>query len=146
MLNRWILVADSSRARFFLMESRNEPLTELDGMVHSEGRMHDGDVVSDRQGGLAGGHGEGGHPFAASTDPKEHELAVFAKQLADKLEHGRVNHSYTKLILVAPPAFLGVLRNTLNDNILKMVSISLDKNLVAEDEAEIRQHIIQAEP
>ncbi len=142
MLSTWIVVADSSRARFFLLESRIEPLSELEDLLHAEGRMREGDVIGDRQGGLAGGHGEGGHAFEAPTDPKQHELAVFAKQIADKLEQGRVNHSYRKLILVAPPAFLGVLRQTLNSHVLEMVDSTLDKNLVAEDESVIRQHIL----
>lgn len=142
MSSIWIVVADSSRARFFLMENREEPLLELDGMAHTEGRLHEQDTVSDRQGGLAGGHGEGGHPFEAPTDVKHHEMEIFAKQIADRLEQGRVNDSYRKLILVAPPAFLGVLRQTLNPHVLDMVYSSLDKNLVAEDAAEIRQRIL----
>ncbi|MBS4052895.1 MAG: host attachment protein [Methylomonas sp.] len=137
----WVLVADSSKARFFSLASRTEPMQEMEGMVHSEGRMRDQDETSDRQGGLAGGHGEGGHAFEAPTEPKQHEAEVFAKQIADKLEHGRVDHAYNKLVLVAPPAFLGTLRHTLNEHIQELVSHSLDKNLVEESEAEIRGHI-----
>ncbi len=142
MSGTWIVVADSSRARFFSWEYRTEPLQELEGMVHEEGRMRDQDEISDRQGGLAGGHGEGGHPFEAPTDLKHHDMAVFAKQIADKLEHGRVNRDYNKLVLVAPPAFLGSLRSELNAHVLEMVSSSLDKNLVTENEATIRQHFL----
>jgi len=140
-MTTWILVADSSRARFFVLESRIEPLRELDGMVHLEGRMRDQDEVSDRQGGIAGGHGEGDHTFEAPTDLKHHEAEVFAKQITEKLEHGRVNHEFNKLILVAPPAFLGALRLALNEQTSKLITSSLDKNLVAEDEAVIRGHI-----
>jgi protein required for attachment to host cells len=66
---------------------------------------------------------------------------VFAKQITEKLEHGRVNHEFNKLILVAPPAFLGALRLALNEQTSKLITSSLDKNLVAEDEAVIRGHI-----
>lgn len=142
MSGTWIVVADSSRARFFSMESKVDPLQEMEGMVHEEGRLREQDEVSDRQGGLAGGHGEGGHPFEPPTDPKHREMEVFAKQIADKLEHGRVNHDYHKLILVAPPAFLGSLRRELNEHVLELVDSSLDKNLVAENVAAIRQHIL----
>lgn len=142
MSGTWIVVADSSRARFFAMENRSDPLQEMEGMAHEEGRLREQDEVSDRQGGLAGGHGEGGHPFEPPTDPKHREMVVFAKQIAGKLEQGRVNHDYNKLLLVAPPAFLGTLRQELNEHVLQMVSDSLDKNLVAETPAEIRQHIL----
>ena len=142
MSGKWVVVADSSRARFFLLENRTEPMQELEDMLHAEGRMRGQDEESDRQGGLAGGHGEGGHAFEAPTDLKHHEAEIFAKQIADKLEQGRVNHDYDKLILVAAPAFLGALRQALNEHVQALVSSSLDKNLVGEDEAAIRAHIL----
>ncbi|MDD2761720.1 MAG: host attachment protein [Methylomonas sp.] len=138
----WVIVADSSRARFFSLTSRTGPLQELEGMTHPEGRMRNQDEASDKQGGLAGGHGEGGHAFEAPTDLKHHEAEVFARQIADKLEHGRVGNDYDKLILLAPPAFLGALRKALNDHVANLVYATVDKDLVAENEAVIRQHIL----
>lgn len=142
MSGTWVVVADSSRARFFVLESRSQPMQELEGMAHAESRMRDQDEVSDKQGGLAGGHGEGGHAFEAPTDIKHHETEVFAKQIAEKLEHGRVNNDYAKLILIAAPVFLGILRQALNEHVANLVSSSLDKNLVAEKENVIREHIV----
>ncbi len=141
MAGTWVVVADSNKARFFTYASKNEPMQEHEGMLHAEGRLKNQDEVSDKQGGLAGGHGEGGHAFEAPTDLKKYEAEVFAKQIADKLEHGRVNHDYDKLILVAPPAFLGALRQSMNDHVVNLVSSSLDKNLVSETEVAIRAHI-----
>jgi hypothetical protein len=46
------------------------------------------------------------------------------------------------LILVAPPAFLGALWYALNNHVQALVGSSLDKHLVAEDEAAIREHIL----
>lgn len=138
----WIVVADSSRARFFSLVSRLEPLHEFDGMVYAEGRMQEREELSDRQGGIAGGHGEGDHTFEAPTDLKHHEAEVFARRIAEKLEQGRVNHDFNKLILVAPPAFLGALRQALSTHLQDLVDSSLDKNLVTEDEAVIREHIL----
>ncbi|WP_150047630.1 MULTISPECIES: host attachment protein [Methylomonas] len=141
-MNTQVIVADSSRARFFTLTGRNQPMTELDGMIHEEGRMRAQDETSDRQGGIAGGHGEGDHTFEAPTDFKHHEGEVFARQIAARLEQGRVNHEFNQLILVASPAFLGTLRQVLGSHLLEMVSHSLDKNLVAADEAAIREHIL----
>ncbi|MCD2450937.1 host attachment protein [Methylicorpusculum oleiharenae] len=141
MLSTWVVVADSSRARFFSLVSRTESMQELDGMVHVESRMRELDEVSDRQGGIAGGHGEGDHTFEAPTDFKHHEAQLFAKQIGVKLERGRVNNEYAKLILIAPPAFLGVLRESLNSHVSDLVIKSMHKNLVVEDESVIREHI-----
>lgn len=143
MLGTWIIVADSARARFFLMESRNLPLTELDNIVHTEGRMLQGSVVSDREGKLAG-HGNSGYSFEPPTDFKQHELEIFVKRIAEKLEQARVNDSYQKLILIAPPALLGKLRQALNPHILEMISHSIDKNCVSENADEILERIIRS--
>lgn len=138
----WVVVADSSRARFFSRTSRIGAMAELEDMVHAEGRMPERDELSDRQGGIAGGHGEGDHTFQAPTDLKHHEAEVFAKQIVERLEQGRTAHSFDKLILVAPPAFLGALRNALNPHLQDMVVSSQDQNLVASDEATIRGYVL----
>lgn len=141
MLNTWVVVADSSRARFFAWEDRQEALREIDDMIHSEGKMQDREEVTDRQGGIAGGHGQGDHTFEPPTDLKRQEAINFAHQIGEKLEKGRVNGEYQSLILTAPPEFLGVLRQTLNEHVLQLVAESLNKHLVALDAASIREHI-----
>lgn len=137
MNNRWVVVADSSRARFFEYQGRKEPLKELEDMIHAEGKLKTQDEVSDRQGGLS----QGGHSFEPPTETKEQETVRFAQQIREKLEQGRVNNEYNELVLIAPPAFLGVLRQTLNDQISKLVIHSADKNLVAQDESSIREYL-----
>lgn len=145
MMNTWVVVADSSRARFLTMESRSQPLKELADMVHTQSRLHEGEVLSDREGNISRGHGNGGYSFEAPTDLKEHELETFARQIAHKLEEGRVSGTYQKLILVAPPSLLGKVRQTVNHHVLEMISHSLDKNLVAEDADEILKRINQVD-
>lgn len=138
----WVVVADSSRARFFSLVSRIEPMQEMEDLTHAEGRMHDQEETSDRRGGIAGSQGQGGHSFEAPTDIKRHDAEVFARQIATKLEQGRTNQSYENLVLVAPPAFLGALRSALNPHLETLVANSLDKNLVTESERVIREHIL----
>ena len=133
----WIVVADSSRARFFSMKSRLEPLTEIHCMTHLESRSHAYDDSNEHHGNL----GQGGHTFESHTDLKHNEAAVFAKQIADMLEQGRVKQSFNNLILVAPPAFLGALRHGINDHVHDYISDSLAKNLVTENEAVIRSYL-----
>lgn len=142
MPSTWVLVADSSRARFFSLDSRVDPLREIDTLIHAEGKLRARDEVTDRQGGIAGGHGQGDFTFEAPTDIKHQDQVNFAHQIGEKLEQGRVSNAYEDLILVAPPAFLGVLRQTLNDHIQKMVFKAVNKNLVTEEIASIHRHIL----
>lgn len=137
MYSKWVVVADSSRARFFFYEGKKEPLREIEDLVHAEGKLKTQDVVSDQQ----GGRGNGGHSFEPETDVKQQEAIRFAHQIGEKLEQGRVKNEFTDLVLIAPPAFLGTLRQVLNDQIMKLVGKSVDKNLVAQDESSIRGYL-----
>lgn len=139
MLDTWIVVADSSMARFYLATDKHQPLVEFDNLLHMEGRLREHDELSDRQGSIAGGH----HNFSDPTDLKHHEAEVFARQICAQLETGRVNHHFQQLILVAPPAFLGTLRQTLNPHLSKMVSNSLSKNLLNADPSELSKQLFQ---
>ena len=139
MLDTWIVVADSSMARVYLATDKHQPLVEFDNLLHMEGRLREHDELSDRQGSIAGGH----HNFSDPTDLKHHEAEVFARQICAQLETGRVNHHFQQLILVAPPAFLGTLRQTLNPHLSKMVSNSLSKNLLNADPSELSKQLFQ---
>ena len=133
----WIVVADSSRARFFSMKNRLDSLTEIQCMSHVESRGHFYDDYDEYHGNL----GQGGHRSDTHGDLKQNEAAVFAKQIAGRLELGRVKHEFNNLILVAPPAFLGALRHSISDHVFDYISESLDKNLVMEHEEVIRHHL-----
>jgi protein required for attachment to host cells len=137
----WIVVADSCKARVFTAPHQGGTLNEVANLLHLEGHLHDRDVNSDKPGAISGGHGEGDHAFAPTTERKQHELAKFAKQIAERLEQGRVDHDFDKLILVAPPAVLGVLRDALNDRLRDLIYEELDKNLVTADVTVISEHI-----
>lgn len=142
MAKTWILAAESSRAIIYSVESRIKPLKELESFAHPEGRELEQDMTSDRPGRAFDTTGLGGrHSMGKEIDPKRHEAQVFAKRLADRLDQGRTQGDFDQLMLVAPPAFLGLLRESLNDQTLKLVSQSLDKNLLQAGEQSIRDNL-----
>ena len=63
--------------------------------------------------------------------------ARFAGELNDVLERGRVEHRYERLILVAPPRFLGALHNALGKQVSSCVVAQLDKDIVTLPATEI---------
>lgn len=141
MKKTWVLTAESSRARIFSVVNRISPLREIADLVHLESRVHGQELNTDRAGRSADGSGQGGHALGSQVDVKQHEATVFAKRVSDCLERGRANSEYEDLILMAAPGFLGLLRQNLSDNTLKMVSKTINKNLVHSDEGSIRNHI-----
>ena len=136
-----IVVADSSRARIFTVDSKHSPLNEIETIAHPEGRLQDQDLVSDMPGKESGKGGGGDHAFQERTDPKKQEMIVFAKRIADYLDDARKANKLNKLLIVAAPAFLGELRNHLSVKTSERIVYELDKNLAHHDEKDIRKHL-----
>ena len=137
--NTWILVCDASRARLFREVSKKKGLELLQEMDHAESRAHVRDLTSDANGRKpvgpvparsGNGHGAYGRPGAEpDTDPKEVEAQKFARELAAVLERGLLDHAYERLVVVAPPHFLGTLRRTVTHQVEKKLEVTIDKDL-----------------
>lgn len=136
-----IVVADSTRARIFTTDSPSSPLNEIETMAHPEGKLHDRDITSDLPGKNSGGGGSGGHAYQDETDPKKHELAEFAKRVADYLDDARNANKLSDLLVVAAPAFLGELRAQLSSETNEKIVFELDKNLTHHSIEDIRKHL-----
>ena len=136
-----IVVADSARARIFTADSARSPLNEIETMAHPEGRMHEQDMVSDMPGKGAGKGGGGDHAFQEKIEPKEQEMIVFAKRVADYLDDARKANKLNQLILAAAPAFLGELRTHLSSETSEKIVFELDKNIAHDSAEDIRKHL-----
>lgn len=141
MKNIWILVADSSRARVFETESVKSPIKEIDDLAHPEARQHEQSLTSDLPGKQAESSSGSHHAVANETDPKQHEADNFAREISQYLENAKNNNRFNYLVIFSAPSFLGLLRDQLTADTLKLVSYELDKNLVRHSEDEIRQHL-----
>jgi protein required for attachment to host cells len=140
MANTWVLVADSSRARIFAADSPTSALTEFRTMVNPLGRQHEQDMTSDLPGSQAGHDGRH-HAVSGETDPKKTEAINFAKSISDYLEESISKHGYTKLVVVAAPAFLGLLREHMTPESIRRVTLELNKDLTQHSTDDIRQHL-----
>lgn len=141
MTKTWILAAESSRAKLYSSTSRVAPFTEVETLVHPESRMHEGDLVTDRNGSDGGSFGQGPHIYDNKTSAHKHEHMIFAKQIAERLEQGRNRGEFESLVLIAPPTFLGLLREHLSKPLLAMVSRQIHKNLVQQSPDTLRDQV-----
>jgi protein required for attachment to host cells len=139
MSKTWVLVADSSAAKIFKIDDGGA-LQEVADLVHSESRMHEQNVSSDLPGSNAGG-GSSKHGFESQTGIKEHEAVNFAHEISEQLDAGRNNGQFNQLIVAAAPAFLGVLRETINPNTNKLITHEINKDLVKLSAAQIMDHL-----
>jgi protein required for attachment to host cells len=144
-----IVVANQAEAAFYDLDSSSgEPkfATRLtDPLAH----LHDRDLKSDRPGrfsdhallapgrrGATAHHGTGGE-----RSPRKHEAEVFARQVAEQLEQARRSGEFDRLVVMAAPTFLGVLRKVLPDSLRLHVAAEVNKDLVSEPPASVRAHL-----
>lgn len=141
MAKIWVLVADGSRARFFRTD-RAAPLEELEDDLNPTARAPERALQSDRKGQTA--RGTAGHvQFSAEgeNDPKTEEERRFARSLAGHLRKARLAGEYERLFIAAPPAFLGELRQALDEGTREAVVGEMAKDLSRLRPEEIRAHL-----
>jgi protein required for attachment to host cells len=124
-MNTRIVVADNSRARVFSSYPNFSELDEQEDFVHNAARFLNQELVADAAGKSVDQHGS----LDPATSAKAHEEEIFAKSLAKHLKELHNRDHYKKLVLVAPPKFLGLLRRELHRTLDKLVTKTIDKDL-----------------
>lgn len=137
----WVVVAESSRARILVFEGFQSPLRELEDLIHPEARAHERDLISDRQGRTIDSTGQRRHAKQPPVSPKEQRAIEFARSVAEHVERARAQGAFKRLILVAAPEFLGLLRGNLGDATRHCITREVHKNLVRKDEQAIRDSL-----
>lgn len=148
----WILVCDASRARLFQENPGRKGLAQVEELEHTESRARVRDRVTDAQGrkpvgpppasmvqGQGGAHGRPG--AQPETDPKEVEAQKFARQLAGVLAKGLNDHAYERLVVVAPPHFLGMIRSMVSPQVKKHIEVTIDKDFTTLDLKELTKRL-----
>jgi protein required for attachment to host cells len=140
MSTHWIIVADKSKARIFTVAESRGALLAVAELEHPEAREREQSLTSDRQGRSFDSAGKGRHAMGKTVEPGEHEAIRFAGQIADYVRAAQNEGRCNRLLLVAGPHFLGLLREQFSG--LNGMEISvIDKNLGQYDAREIRKHL-----
>lgn len=124
-----VVVADQSEVRFYDLAQSNAPLVLAGRMAYPTGRLQNHELVSDRP------------DPADDKDPHRHEADVFARAVIRSLEHAQQMHRFDRLVLVAPPGFLGLLHRHMPAGLSRLVAEEIGKDLVHEPESALRRHL-----
>ena len=135
-----IVVADQSEADFYELEQRDMPPQLVQRLEDPEAHLHDRDLKSDRPGRVfdhaaAAGGRRGAvahHATGGERNPRKVEARRFARRIAEALDEARRQHQYDRLVLMAPPAFLGLLRKEMPDAVHAVLTAEIAKDLVHE--------------
>lgn len=127
----WILVADCGRARILShVEECPDDVSVVKSLECPDSRLQTHEQVSDQPGYFRGRAGslDAGDP---ETDFKHRQAQRFSREIVKELERGRQHGAFGRLILVAAPMLLGVLKSQLNKPLELLVDRSIDKDYTA---------------
>ena len=141
MPNTWILVADSGSARLFTVDSPTGPLQEREDFASPEARVRERDLGSDQPGRSFDSLGRHRHALGKEEPPQQRSAMNFARLLAGRVSKARTSGELERLIVVAAPEFLGMLRTALDEQTLRQVERELPLNLVDMKPDEIRARL-----
>lgn len=139
----WILVADRSRARIFTTpqdETGHFPTRVT--FIHEEGRLQRHEMESDSPGRVyhPGGSRSGVDPH---EDAEHRESRKFATQLSAYLDKAAQEHQFDRLIVVAPPAFLGVLRDHWTLPVHTRITQEIHKELAGLGDSQLQKRLVE---
>jgi protein required for attachment to host cells len=141
----WILVSDACRATMYATEKRGDEWEVVGSYTHPESRLKNSELSSTEPGHSAKSKGGSRHTaLEPTTTPKQAEMEHFAQQLADVLSAGTMQRSFEKVVLVAPPHFLGLLRHRLSTETEKCILTVVHKDYTFADPREARQRLEDA--
>jgi protein required for attachment to host cells len=120
-----VIVANNARARIFASHDVLNHLEEQEGFVHAEAHLSNRDLVSDAAGKSRDPRGS----YDPETSATQIESDNFARLLARRLKEMHNSRHFDQLILIAPPAFLGLLRGHLAKPLDKLVERTIHKDL-----------------
>ena len=141
----WLVVADAAQARIFAVDPVARALAPARALTSAAARRKVSELVSDRQGRAF----ESGSPGRRSaieprTDPQRHEQGLFLGDVAETLAAGARGRLYDRLVLVAAPRALGVLRGSLAPEVRERVVAEIDKDLVQLSPSELAAQLAWA--
>jgi protein required for attachment to host cells len=132
-----VLVAHDAGARVFESADYGRRLEQLGEVVFEDGRRQPHEIDTDRPGRL----GQSRHAYEPQQDSQAHAVQGFAKELAQDLARAYHQGAFQRLILIAPPRFLGLLRGALDGPLEKAVIGSVAKDLPRATPTELHAYV-----
>ena len=144
-----IVVADQAEARFYDMHIPGKSLRLTGRLLDPSARLHERDLVSDRPGRVfdraplsAGRRGAmAHHDTGGERSARRYAAVAFARRIGRQLDLARRQGRFERLVLMANPRFLGMLRQVLPPQLGECVAAVVPKDLVHQGEGALRAHL-----
>jgi protein required for attachment to host cells len=139
MIATWFVIGHRAGARIF--ERDGDVLQLVSELKHETGRLKSGEIDSDRAGFSFDRGGQGRHPMNTEESAHDHNAHGFAREIAALLLDARNAHRFSRLVLIAEPKFLGMLKSSLDGPTAALVGATLSKDLAKIPVHDLASHL-----
>lgn len=140
----WILVANQAEAQIYSSDQLANNLLLVDVLENKEAATHLRDLVSDAPGRAFDRFGPARHAMEPNTGVKTEHRRRFVKEMVERLQTAHLKGGFDKLVLLAAPAVLGVIRKTLPADLAKTVIKEIPKDVIGQSVDKIRSQLVRA--
>jgi protein required for attachment to host cells len=136
----WFCAADAGTARIKRWTSRTAPLANVATLNHppyERGRYEEPGKSQESA-------TTARHAFQDAEGPVRREKREFANIVADYLNEGAKRGAYERLVVAAPPKFLGDLRAALSEKARQRLAGEIGKDLTKASDAELTERMAEA--
>lgn len=144
METTWIIVASRSEVRVFEMLRANEELREIIGLGNASGTLKNIDIDSDAPGRASDNRMRARHAYSTEQEPRERLLQNFYRDFLRGIDTAFSQHTFSRLVLVAEPRLLGLIRSLLSDQLSRVVRAEIPKDITYEGSREIQARVREA--
>ncbi len=130
-----VIYKDAARAKFEFVER----------LSHSPGRLTESQLNSDRPGrGNSSATRSIRHSLDRHHQHHENEAKSFARKIASTLEKAQSEERFAKIVLVAEPHFLGLLKAVLSRSVKQSIQHTLPKEYRQGSDRQLRSLVFNA--
>lgn len=141
----WILFADRAHAKIYTRHYVNGAMQEHLILEHPEARKFQHEQGTDRPGrGQAAGTGQH-HAYEDHADFPEQESQAFLKEVGREINEAAENDQLDKLVLIALPKTMAMVKSTFSKSTLKKVTGEYSKNLINIPESDLQERLTKLE-
>ncbi len=138
----WILIADAGRARVLENLGPGKGAHEVEGMTSdADLAASTHEMVDDRQGRSFESSGATRHPLVPRSDPRDLAKRSALASVADHLDQRASEGAFDRLVVVAPPQALGILRAAFSDRVKAAIVGEVAKDLTKVPDHDLAPHL-----
>jgi len=137
----WIVLADAASAKVYEPQASRRDWKLIAELAHPESRAKESELGTDKPGRVRQSTTGSRAAMEPPTPRKEVEIEKFAREIAKALDDALVRKAYDRLVLVAPPEFVGILRKLLSERVERCIATTVEKDYLHLDLPEARERL-----